>query len=205
MAPIGTRYLRRPFAWLLIVQQLLAGAGVLLPCPPAAAGSGERYPCEHCGCGCRSAEQCWTHCSCFTFEEKVAWARRNGIAVPEYAVAAAKREAAAPRKPACAHAHCHHRGVPQAGGASHDARTRNHAEQEQGRDKDRSSHRVSLLNALRCHGLTQQWQAVRESWPGDRHVELWLVLLPRGCVEPWPFLRHLFFASPPPTPPPNAE
>ena len=198
MSPIGKRRLRRPFVWLLIAQQVLAGAGVSLPCPAAAAGA-ERYPCEHCGCGCQSAVQCWTQCSCFTFEEKVAWAQRNGIAVPEYAVAAAEREAVAPRKPACARRRCPH--VSQAEGPSHDARTRN--DRKQGRDKNRSSRGVSWLSALRCHGLTQQWQAVRTSWPGDRYVELCLVLPLRGPVESQPFLRPLFSPLPPPTPPPN--
>ena len=201
MSPIGTRRLRRSFVWLLIAQQVVAGAGISLPCPAAAARSAERYPCEHCGCGCQSAEQCWTHCSCFTFEEKVAWARENGVAVPEYALAAAKRQAAGPRKATYAH-HCHRRGAPQAGGPSHDARTRNDG--EQGRDKDRSSRGVSWLSALRCHGLTQQWQAVTVSWPADRHVELCLVLLPRGRVESQPCLRYLFSPPAPPTPPPNA-
>ncbi len=200
MLAIGTRRLRRPFAWLLIAQQILAGAGISLPCPAAPARSAERYPCEHCGCGCRSAEQCWTHCCCFTFEEKVAWARQNGVVVPEYAVAAAQREAATPRRPTCPH--CHRRGDPQAAALSHDVSTRHHG--EKGRDEDRPSHGVSWLSALRCHGLTQEWQAAWASWPGDRHVELCLVLLPSGRVASQPFLKHLFSPSPPPTPPPNA-
>jgi hypothetical protein len=196
---IGTRRLRRPFVWLLIAQQLVAGAGISLPCPVAAADSAERFPCEHCGCGCQSAERCWTHCCCFTAQQKVAWARQNGVAVPEFVVAAAKQEAAAPRKPTCAH--CHRRDTPQAAGSPHDVRTRNH--DKQGKDENRSSGGVSWLSALRCHGSTPQWQAVRESWPGDRHVELCVVLLPRGRVASQPFLRYLFSLPPPPTPPPN--
>jgi len=200
MSPIRTRSLRRPFVCLVIAQQLLAGAGISLPCPAADAGSAERYPCEHCGCGCRSAEQCWLHCGCFTIQQKIAWARRNGVAVPEFIMAAAKREAAAPRKTSCG-ACCHRRGVPQAGGASHDVCARN--DDEQAKDENRSSRRVSWLRALRCHGLTQQWLAAGASWPGDRYAELCLVLLPRGRVESQPFLRYLFSPSPPPTPPPN--
>ncbi|MGO8745705.1 MAG: hypothetical protein ACLQNE_06920 [Thermoguttaceae bacterium] len=201
MSPISTRRLRRPFAWLLIAQQLLAGAGMSLPCPAAAAGSAERCPFEHCGCACRSAEQCWAHCSCFTYQEKVEQGPQYGVAVPECVVAAAKRKAAVPGKPACAHAHCHRQGVPPAGGPFQDVRTGN--EDEQGRNKNRSSGGFCWLRALRRHGLTQLWQAARESWPGDRHVEPCLLLLPRGRVEWQPFVRHLFSPSPPPTPPPN--
>jgi hypothetical protein len=198
MSSIGKRRLRRPFAWLLIVQQLVAGAGISLPCP-AAAASKERYPCEHCGCGCRSAEQCWTHCSCFTFDEKVAWARRNGIAVPAYAEAAAKRMAAGPRKPTCPHAHRHCQS--QAEATSHDDRASNHDEQPS--DKDRSSRGICWLNALRCRGVAQQFQAITVSWPGDRHVESCVVLPPRGRVDSQPLIKHIFSPSPPPTPPPN--
>jgi hypothetical protein len=201
MSPIGTRRLRRPLVWLLIAQQLWAGAGIALPGPAAGAGSAERFPCEHCGCGCRSAERCWTQCSCSTYEEKVAWAQRNGVAVPEYAVAAAKRQAAGPGRPGCPFARRRCQGARQAAGLSHDARTRNHG--EQGKDKNRSPRGVSFLNAMRCHGLTQQWQAMTASWPGDRQVEFCVVLLPRGRVESQPFLRYLFSPSPPPTPPPN--
>jgi len=201
MSPIGARCLRRPFVWLLIAQQFCAGAGVWMPCPAAAVDSAERFPCEHCGCGCQSAERCWTQCDCFTYQEKVAWARRNHIAVPEYAVAAAKRQAATPGKPGCPFTRRRCPGARRAGGPSHDALTRNHG--ERGNDKNRAPRGISWLSALRCHGLTQQWQAVTASWPGDRHVEVCLVLLPRGGVESPPFLKYLFSPTPPPTPPPD--
>jgi hypothetical protein len=200
MSPIGTRCLRRPFVWLLIVQQFWAGSGVSLSCPPTAAGLRQRYPCEQCGCGCLSAMQCWTRCSCFTYEEKVAWAKENGVAVPEYAVAAAKQEATAPRRPPCPHGHGH---CPlQAGGPSHVDHVALHREHK--REKARSPRGVSWTGALRCHGLTQQWQAVTGSWPGDRHVECRLVLLPCGLANAQPFPAYLFSPTPPPTPPPNS-
>jgi hypothetical protein len=202
MVPIGRRRLRRPFVWLLFVQQLVAGAGIALPCPPAAAGSGERYPCEHCACGCNSAERCWTHCGCFTFEQKVAWARRSGIAVPEYAVAAAKRDAAAPPRTPCGRPQRRCESVAQAGEASHGDHARHPGGHRRG--KDRLPRGVSWFNALRCHNLTQQWQAVTTSWPGDRHVQLCLALLPRGCIALPPLAEYLFSPLPPPTPPPNA-
>lgn len=200
MSPIRTQSLRWAFVWLVIAQQLLAGAGMSLPCPAADAGSAERYPCEDCGCGCRLAEQCWLHCGCFTIQQKIAWAQRNGVAVPEFIVAAAKREAAARRKPPCGGC-CHRRGVPQADRPSHGVCPRN--DDRQRRDESRSSRRISWLRALRCHGLMQQWLAVETGWPGDRHMELCVLLLPRGPIDSQPFLRYLFSPSPPPTPPPN--
>lgn len=196
MSPVRTRRLRWPFVWLLIVQQFLAGAGIPLPCPPATTGSGERYPCEHCGCGCRSAEQCWAHCCCFSNQEKLAWARQNGVAVPQFVVAAAAREADAVRKPMCPHCHCRGQKRP-----AREDRTGSH--DEQGRHEDGSSDGVYCMSAMRCQGLTQQWQVATVSWPCDRHAQFCLVLLPCGRVQSPPLPGLSFSPSPPPTPPPN--
>ena len=199
MSVFGARNPRRLLAWMLIAQQLFVGTGIALPCSVAAAGSTERYPCEKCGCGCRSAEQCWAQCCCFTNQQKIAWARQHGVAVPEFVVAAAKREAAAAEKPKCPH--CDRRAVPKIAVSSPDARTR--SDREQRNDEQRPSGKICWLDALRCHGLTEQWQATTPIWPSDPHVELCLVLLPVGRVEPQPVLRHLFCPSAPPTPPPK--
>jgi hypothetical protein len=199
MPPIRTRRLRRPLAWLLIAQQLVAGAGISLPCPIALARSNERYPCEHCGCGCQSAAQCWTHCTCYTYQEKVAWAQKNGVAAPEFSVAAAEREAACPERLACPRHRCQR--VAQTAEPSHDAR---HRKDKQAKNGSRLPRGITWLSALRCRGLTQQWLAPRTNWSGDRHVELDLVFLPLGHVQWQPFLKSFFSPLPPPTPPPNA-
>lgn len=44
----------------------------------------ERYPCEDCSCGCASARECWTHCCCHSMPERIVWATRNGLSIPEY-------------------------------------------------------------------------------------------------------------------------
>ena len=199
MSRIGPRRPRRLCVWLVIAQQLVAGAGIVMPCPAAVARSAERFPCEQCGCGCQSAEQCWAHCCCFTAQQKVAWGRRNGVAVPEFVASAAEREAVPLRTTACRH--CGGGHALRAGGPSHDARHRN--DRDPKTDEDRSPGRVSWLDALRCHGLTPQWQTGWASWPGDRHVECNLVLLPRGRVESQPCSRYLFYSPAPPTPPPK--
>jgi len=199
MSIVCARSLRRLAAWLLIVEQLLVGAGVALPCPAAAAGSAERFPCEHCGCGCRSAEQCWAHCCCFTAQEKVAWAKRNGVAVPEYAVAAARAETAAAEKPKCRH--CVRRADSQAKSSSAGPCSR--ARHDQARTEKRHPTGLSLLNALRCHGSTEFWQAAGASWPGDWPAGPGLVFPELGRILPRPFLKELFLGAAPPTPPPK--
>ena len=50
------------------------------------------FPCMNRPCGCRSAEQCWKKCCCFTDLQKVAWAKANGVMIPQFVVAAAKTE-----------------------------------------------------------------------------------------------------------------
>jgi hypothetical protein len=44
------------------------------------------FPCQHCACGCKNAEECWTHCCCFTPTQRAAWAKENGVTPPAYAV-----------------------------------------------------------------------------------------------------------------------
>lgn len=54
----------------------------------------EAFPCQNRPCGCRSADQCWKKCCCFTNSEKVAWAKANNVTVPDFVLVAAKEEAA---------------------------------------------------------------------------------------------------------------
>ncbi|MCG8585309.1 MAG: hypothetical protein MI757_11410 [Pirellulales bacterium] len=42
------------------------------------------YPCMHCACSCASALQCWKSCCCFSDEEKLAWAEREGVTPPAF-------------------------------------------------------------------------------------------------------------------------
>jgi len=50
------------------------------------------FPCMNRPCGCRSADEFWKKCCCFTNQQKVAWAEANDVAIPQFVVAAAKRE-----------------------------------------------------------------------------------------------------------------
>lgn len=44
------------------------------------------FPCQHCACGCKNAEQCWTNCCCYTPAQKAQWAKENKVTPPAYAV-----------------------------------------------------------------------------------------------------------------------
>jgi hypothetical protein len=43
------------------------------------------FPCQDHPCGCQTAEQCWSHCCCFTPEERWAWAKAHDVEPPAYA------------------------------------------------------------------------------------------------------------------------
>jgi hypothetical protein len=85
---------------------LLCLASIVLPLPIARVAqidpgkdTSQPFPCQNRPCGCRSAEQCWKKCCCFTNSQKVAWAKANGIELPDYVLAAAKKETTITKKP----------------------------------------------------------------------------------------------------------
>lgn len=90
------RYGARPIGLCL----LLCFCAMAVPLPmavPPKPVDGEKdrsqpFPCQDRPCGCSSAEQCWKKCCCFTNVQKVAWAKANNVAIPEYVVKAAAAE-----------------------------------------------------------------------------------------------------------------
>lgn len=51
---------------------------------------GEPFPCMAGSCGCKTADQCWRSCCCHSLAERLAWARRNGVQPPAFALAQAR-------------------------------------------------------------------------------------------------------------------
>jgi hypothetical protein len=61
-------------------------AAIGFPAPMARRGKeATPFPCQDHACGCLTAYQCWTSCCCTTAGERIAWARINGVEIPEYA------------------------------------------------------------------------------------------------------------------------
>lgn len=81
---------RRGGAALAMSAYLLAIVG--FPVWQPAGKSNERFACQSRRCGCRTAEQCWNSCCCFTLEERIAWARANHAEIPQHVLARAARE-----------------------------------------------------------------------------------------------------------------
>ena len=70
----------------VVAVSLLAAITIsVLPIPISIAPSckskdrSQPFPCQDRPCGCRSAEECKRKCCCFTSEQKLAWAKLNGV------------------------------------------------------------------------------------------------------------------------------
>jgi hypothetical protein len=74
---------------LLAVAVGIATIGVPLDLPFAKQIT-EYFPCMSCGCGCVDADVCWRQCCCFNTDQKIAWAREHGVAVPDFLLAEAR-------------------------------------------------------------------------------------------------------------------
>jgi hypothetical protein len=77
--------LRVAVLWLTLFSQLMLTFGFPLPAPRRSKSSrGIAYPCQSRPCGCLTSEECWKgDCCCFTIEQKLLWARANGITPPQ--------------------------------------------------------------------------------------------------------------------------
>lgn len=95
-----TRPLRIERSWarrLTGLAMLLGVCASLIPLPVLTFATGGKdrsrpFPCQDRPCGCRSAEQCWKKCCCFTDSQKVAWAKSQGVKAPAFVIAAAAKE-----------------------------------------------------------------------------------------------------------------
>ena len=63
---------------------LIATLGIPLPIAVPKDLS-QPFPCQDHACGCQTAEQCWSHCCCFTPEQRLEWARAHNVEPPSYA------------------------------------------------------------------------------------------------------------------------
>ena len=87
------------FRRLISLSVLASFCAAVVPLPMAAPPASNSpkdlstpFPCQDRPCGCRSAEQCWKSCCCFSNVEKVAWATQNGVQLPESVTVEAARE-----------------------------------------------------------------------------------------------------------------
>ena len=178
--------------WTAAFAYLILALGIPLPLP-AGKVSGQPYPCMNHRCGCQSAEECWRNCCCMTLEERLIWARENHVRPPDFALAEARaqgiqwamywpdepnqqgstqcvaieptaEQSACPEPsgrcpcckpavsecPCCACQHCASKATCQ---------------------EKRSVSGVLLVEALKCHGVGENWQGLVISLPPPAMVQ----------------------------------
>ena len=91
------QFVKRINRGLVCLAVLFAFCASFVPLPIGTQATQEKdqsqpYPCQHRPCGCRSADQCWKSCCCFTNVQKIAWARQHKVTPPAFVVEAARKE-----------------------------------------------------------------------------------------------------------------
>ena len=82
---------------LISLAVLVSVCAALFPLPvgwqsKSAKDRSQPFPCQNRPCGCRTADQCWKKCCCFTNSQKLAWAKVHQVRLPEFVVVAAAKE-----------------------------------------------------------------------------------------------------------------
>jgi hypothetical protein len=88
---IRNRWTRRLISLFVLIGIL----GSFVPLPAALSvckDLSKPFPCQQRACGCRSAYQCWKRCCCFTNSQKVAWAKLEQVALPDFVIVTARIE-----------------------------------------------------------------------------------------------------------------
>lgn len=167
--------------------------------PPVGKDLSRPFPCQNRPCGCRSADQCWKQCCCFTHSQKVAWARTNGVAIPDFVVTAARDEANALAGQQLASACC--QSPPREAGRS--ARCTHTSGGARRQCCRQAGPRVITVAALSCQGHDWQWFSlpwIVASIPLVSHDAAVAI-----SWIPWESDHALRATRCPPTPPPRAR
>ncbi len=171
---------------------------------PASKPSSEPFPCMNCPCGCNTAEVCWRNCCCFSQQEKLAWARDNGVTPPAYVLAAANASIKAARQSGCCKNKAKHSCCSSRSKQKCCSSKRVCSKQRQTGKKTRRSTAPTILvvHALRCQGLTASLTALPPTViPLQSALNLTVppvgkILFSNDLLKPGPF-------SAPDTPPPQ--
>lgn len=169
--------------WVAMVAYCASAIGLAIPMPATAQKvSGEAFPCQHHHCGCHSAEQCRRSCCCFSPEQKLAWARANGVA----------EQAVLDDDPKVASTKSSGKSCCQKGGHS----ASKHSEED-------ATPWVHLISAAKCQGLATLWITIGVALPPSHDDGCaTTVLLPSDTITSlactWPSTSF-----PPPVPPPR--
>ncbi len=188
----------RPSRHHLIAKLLLAllvAAHVPIPLTPLRSPNDKDrsrpFPCQDRPCGCRSAEQCKKQCCCFSNDQKLSWAKRNGVTSSE--VVSSKDTcdtvSKSPRKECC---------------LAKTAKAERNARQSSGTAsiaKSRSKFVIGIV-AQRCQGVDQTFSG-QSVFLLPPQISLTLNAFPTGERIVPGKIRIITAFSDPPVPPPR--
>lgn len=203
------------FLSLAIYGLAMTGVPALHSLPHRSSGPG--FPCQDHACGCRTAEQCWRDCCCFSIAERVAWSRTHGVEPPQFALAAARERAgslSAAEASAISAANC----CSRQGSASINTCCKRPTQsvepngpfqtahamngQFQSKKKEgRSGGWVIGIQALKCRGLGSQWTGLGMPIGPPPRLVLFHFDSTRSGQVPHFAAHFKSHSSPPPVPP----
>lgn len=213
--PFRSDRLRCAFVWAATAWFAIVTSGVPLPAGMPSDKFGAPFPCQSHACGCRSASACWADCCCFTPEEKLAWARANGVTPPagtptfdsstnkpepEENAPPAKRACCAKHAKAPAVASVTKRSCCQAKNAEGCEATCPERRDEEAAETDDASRGVVLLEAMKCRGVASSWTGTGQPFVAAPAIE-WLPEISVSAMLPAPQVsfapRRLRYVGPP--------
>jgi hypothetical protein len=180
---------------LALVGYLTQAVGVPLPVRADKLFSAP-FPCQNHACGCRTAEQCWQHCCCYSTEEKLAWAKERQVTPPSHIQTEAAhgwntrrqrdREQGSPVKSSCC-GQC--------------AKT-DKAPAQVAEERDTESPTWVLgMSARHCQGLGSLWNGSAISLPPPAILTWHYEWAPAAWVSPTASSPSRLLLSPPAPPP----
>jgi hypothetical protein len=175
------------------VLYLAAAGGIPLPAPAGrTAGNAEiPFPCQHHACGCHDADQCWRDCCCFTQRQRLAWAARHHVHLPDEIERQLSMSAARPAHACCAPNH-----------GAHDKHAHGAAVDNAASPPVASNIAVFGNLVRHCRGLDSTWLAGVPVLPVAAAVEWQFELFLTGHLEPVS-PRLMSVVLPADTPPPR--
>jgi len=201
--------LRRPLpqrlvAGCTVIPYLIASLGLPVPAGAAPKDSSQPFPCQQHACGCQSAEQCWTHCCCFTPEQRWAWAEANNVKPPAYAEKPAGSGWRTARQRDKESDNCDYNQSSPCCRKSTQSAQSSPLPKKNSQGKSKKGSWALSVQALACQGHSTSWASVGSVLPSGAAVAWSPCFLPLGrlvCRDEIAFLMSAVVPEPPPRSP----
>jgi len=164
----------------LLLWVSLCAAAVPIPIPVSLTkDQSEPFPCQSRPCGCRTASQCRQHCCCFNREQKIAWAKKNHVAVENVVdgessladkliVSISQKSTSNTSSSQCGTSHCSQNAAASSKCCSSTSKSSPQATKSASHDATSDSPEYVIgWFAERCQGGTADWNSLPNSLPAE--------------------------------------